>query len=366
MDQLALDRIKEQLNKYEDVAIAVGKDPNLDEMGAALALFLALKNAGKQVVIASPSEPLVEISSLVGIDKVKNYFETSNSDLIVSFPYAEGEIEKVSYTLENGFLNIIVKAGENGLSFEEKDINYKRSGSGGIKTLFIVGTPRLSDLGNLFDPDALKETLVINIDNKKENQGFGDAVLVNQSASSVSEQIASVLSFLDYPIDIDMAQNLLSGIDFATDNFQNPKTTAFAFEMASDFLKKGAIRKKSQSSKPFTEDTSFFQPQQGNQPGFGKKKNPFAFPQSSGVQTQRPATHFNQSNQNNPFMQQNRGFNKPKVGQAQPFSKPQPTSSMSRSVPSAPQQTVEAKDEDIDETPPDWLTPKVYKGSTLV
>jgi len=43
----------------------------MDEMAAALSLYLILKSANKNVSIASPTDPLVEIATLVGIDKVE-------------------------------------------------------------------------------------------------------------------------------------------------------------------------------------------------------------------------------------------------------------------------------------------------------
>jgi hypothetical protein len=70
--------------------------------------------------------PLVEVSSLVGIDEVKTTLGEASGDLVVSFPYREGEIEKVSYTRDDNFLNIVVKAGEKGLNFDEKDVKFTR------------------------------------------------------------------------------------------------------------------------------------------------------------------------------------------------------------------------------------------------
>src|ERR1700761_7569916 len=113
MDKQTLQRLKDTIAKSNSIGIAVGQNPSIDEMGAALSLYLLLKNANKQVSIACPTDPIVEISSLVGIDRVqRNLGSGGAGDLVVSFPYKEGEIEKVSYTLENNFLNIIVKASE--------------------------------------------------------------------------------------------------------------------------------------------------------------------------------------------------------------------------------------------------------------
>lgn len=264
MDRLILQKIKDILAKNNTIGIAVGKNPGIDEMGATLALYLCLSQDGKSVSIACPTEPIVEVSSLVGIDKVKTSFDSgAGGDLTVSFPYKEGEIEKISYTLEDGFLNILVKAGEQGLSFNEKDIEYKRIGSA-PNVLFVVGTPRLSDLGKLFDPQALKDVTIINIDNKADNQGYGDIVLVSKKLSSVSEQMVDIILSLDLKMDQDAAQNLLSGVSSATDNFQHPNTSPLAFEMAANLMKRGAIRTNSKFIKSTTdgvrENYSFFAP----------------------------------------------------------------------------------------------------------
>ena len=247
---------------------------------------------------------------------VKKGFDADQGDLTVSFPYKEGEIEKISYTLEEGKLNILVKAGEQGLSFNENNIEYKR-GAGAPKLIFVIGTPRLSDLGRVFNVDALKDSTIVNIDYKKDNQGFGEILLVNKNMSSVSELVALLLSTLGLKIDIDIASNLMSGIITATDNFQNPRTSSTAFEMAAILMKNGAVRqiKEEVTEKPDLlqrEDAySFFTPKPQTQtPSFSKKTN--------GTEEKRAA-----------------------------FAK---------------------EDVKLDENnpPDDWLAPKIYKGSTTI
>src|SRR3989344_5445195 len=241
MDNLMVNKLKTLLETSENIGIAVGRDPGIDEMAGALSLYLALGSEGKKVAIATPADPLVEVSSLVGIDRVKKGFDAEQGDLTVSFPYKEGEIEKISYTLEDGKLNILVKAGTQGLSFDENNIEYKR-GAGAPKLVFVVGTPRLSDLGRVFSVDALKDSTIVNIDYKKDNQGFGEMILVNKNMSSISEMVASLLLSLGMKFDMDIASNLMLGIITATDNFQSQKTSSLAFEMAAILMKNGAVR----------------------------------------------------------------------------------------------------------------------------
>lgn len=267
MDNTTFKQISEAIQKNKTIGIVTVKNPSLDEMGAGLALYLSLIQIGKSVTIATPENPLVEISSLVGIDKVKTALEGESGDLTVSFPYQEGEIEKVSYTLENGLLNIVVKAGEKGLSFEEKEVSFTRS-QDVPSLLFTIGVPKLSDLGKLFNIADLKDTMIINIDNKAENQGFGDIVMVYPILSSISEQVANLILSLNLKFDIDIAQNLMYGISQATDNFQDVKTSALAFEMVSVLIKNGAIRvgNNKVQSEPVNTERFFPQPTQSTKP----------------------------------------------------------------------------------------------------
>ena len=239
-----LDKLREILSANQTIAIAVGQNYGFDEIAAALGLYLVLKGAGKEVSVVSPKAPLVEVSNLVGIDKLKTSFDgQSGSDLTVSFPYRNDEIDKVSYTLESGFLNIVVKGRDGKLSFGEKDVIFKNL-TMAPTVLFVIGTPKLSDLGSIINPQSLTNTKVINVDNKADNQGYGDVVIVSPTASSVCEQIGDFLLDLGLRMDIDASQNLFSGISYSTDDFSSSKTSPLAFEMAAVLMRNGAKRKK--------------------------------------------------------------------------------------------------------------------------
>jgi hypothetical protein len=312
MDNASLQKIKDAIAKSNNIGIVVGQNPTLDQMAAALSLYLLLNQVHKRAVVASPTDPIVEISSLVGINKVQTSLGGDAGDLVVSFPYVEGEIEKVSYTLENEFLNIIVKAGEKGLSFDEKDVKYVR-GSGSVDLLVVVGTAKLSDLGELVSGDKLNNAKIINMDNKKDNQKYGDILLVSPTASSVSEIMGDLLLNLGFHIDQDASQNLLSGILSATNNFQDPNTTPLALEIASIVMKNGAIRpRETKASESNFAPVAQPQPEQ-------KQEERQSFEDLVSQQNQQPA---------------------------QPTQPEQPQSE--------------------DKAPIDWLSPKVYKGSSNV
>jgi hypothetical protein len=384
MDSQSLQRIKELLSRSQRVAVAVGKNPSIDDMGAALALYLSLQSMGKSASIVSATEPIVEISNLVGIDKVKTTFESGEgADLVVSFPYKEGEIEKVSYTIENGFLNIVVKAGEQGLNFAEHEVKYARGGGDGqLDVLFVVGTPHLSDIQNSFGVDMLKDVTVVNIDNKQENQGYGDVVLVSPRFSSISEQMTQLMNDLQLDMDVDIAQNLMDGIMFGTENFQSPRTSFLAFEMAGVLMRLGAIRSRVTVGRPAQQ-----QPQQNYQPQFNQpqqlgQQQPQQQPRRQQQNQPRQQHGQDRRQQNQPRQQQNQQrpqqqfeqprpqqFNQPQQqGAQQQFEQPRPQQQPQFEQPRpqpAPAMPEEPGLDDVN-PPSDWLTPKVYKGSSNV
>jgi hypothetical protein len=274
---------------------------------------------------------------LVGIDKVQRNFGGDAGDLVVSFPYKEGEIEKVSYTLENNFLNIIVKSSEQGLTFREEDVRYTR-GSGSIDLLIVVGTSTLDQIGDVIDSQKLSNITIINIDNDPNNQGFGDIVLVSPQASSVSEHVADIVLTLGFTFEQDSAQNLLSGVMSATSNFQDPRTSSLAFEVSAFLMKHGAQRPRNQSSQTNQDDQSAAQRfrQASEQMDQQRQSNPAPARQTQPQQQEEPVR--------------------------QPQSVQQPTSSqMTENFDQA-----EQAEEQNEKPPLDWLTPKVYKGSSEV
>jgi len=348
MDNSTFDQLKDFITKSQNIGVVTGKNPTLDEMGAALALYLSLTATGKAVTIAAPDEPIVELSSLVGINKIKPNLVGEGGDLTVSFPYNEGEIDKVSYTLENGFLNIVVKAGEQGLSFSEKDVRYAKS-KGAPELLFVVGTPRLSDLGNLFNPADLKNTTVVNLDNKVDNQGFGDIVMASPRLSSVSEIVTNLIFNTGLKIDRDIAQNLMIGLTRATDDFRDPKTSYLAFEMAGVLLRSGATRLSSLSLRdvPFGQVPASQRDEQDVPPvQKTSSNNDFIAQLEKRIQQER--------------VQEEAALTSGSEGQAE---EPRIIKTEKKETFAPPAQ---AKKQTVveDNAPEDWLTPKIYKGST--
>lgn len=229
------------LNSAQNILVLVDQNPTLDNLGGGLALYLALNRAGKKVNIVCPQPPTVDLSNLVGINKVET--ELGGRSLTLTFPYTEGSIEKVSYNIEGNKFNLIIQPREGFEPLSSEAVRFS-SGGGETELIFILGTPSLTELGPLYEKgkEIFEKAPLVVIDNHSENKHYGKVNLVNPEASSVSEIIATVLKKLGLELDPDTAHNLLTGIEFATLSFSSPSTSFEAFETAGACLRAGAQR----------------------------------------------------------------------------------------------------------------------------
>lgn len=315
------------------IGILLGDRMNLDTAGSALALYLSLKDAGKNPQIISTKEPVVEIANLVGINKIEKSFSGNSNRVVVSVPYVKGELGKVSYKEEDDRLNFYLTAvdGRSITHFNNTDVNLMWDGSiPSVIVAFGVGTAaRLRDaLGQIGN-----EIKIINIDDGGEE--FGDISLSNSSFSSVSEITAKLIRELRLPMNLDIAQNLLDGILYGTRNFTKNNVSGYAFEMAGVLMQAGAERLDNRNTGKgmFVQANKSSHPNQNNQ---------------NRSQNQRQNTN-NQNNQNS----QNRD-------RREVLSQTPRTNDFK---PSQPIQEPEVKTNNDEEVPSDWLMPKVFKGS---
>ena len=175
---------------------------------------------------------------------------------------------------------------------------------------------------------------------------------------------------MGFNIDIDTAQNLLIGIENATENFQNSKTTPLAFEITGELIRKGAIRGSANIAKPKVEDystdedlesvfgsPSFPQrPQQLNQPMRQPMRQAIRQPLDQQARQPLGQRIVRQPNAGQTLQSlQNKQIEQDQDSSGQDLN-------IERKDPSASSGQVRK-----DKKPPvDWLTPKIYKGSTNI
>lgn len=241
-------QVKNLLQGADSIGIVVTEFQSLDKVGAGLALFLALQEAGKNVQIVSKKDPLVEISNLVGIDKLSKGFNGLTKKLVVSLPYYEGEVEKVSYNIEGNRLNInLFATKDKGISFTENEVNFIRSGSN-PSVIVTIGIRKKEEMADLVDPES--DVKIVRLDTVIPQQEFGEVTLADNEFSSISEIVTLLIREMGLPIDADIAQNLMDGVVFATNNFSAQNTSSAAFASAAYLLAHNAQRKSLGQSRP--------------------------------------------------------------------------------------------------------------------
>ena len=243
MQELTL--FREFFDQENEIGIVIGGQ-GVDTYAAALALYATLKSAGKNVQIISKRQPTVEVSNLVGIDKVRESFSTSNSDtskLVVALPYIKGEVEKVLFTEAPNTINFHLTAAA-GRSITPFDLSQVKliwgEGGSGQMAVIAVGVGTIDELVAI---SGMNPARIVNIDNFATNTRYGDVVLVDEAFSSLSEVVGKIVKDLNLPTDLDSAQNILDGVLHATRNFTKSNTSPFAFEAASAAMYAGAQRR---------------------------------------------------------------------------------------------------------------------------
>lgn len=240
-------RIIALANKNNSFAICLNVNPHVDTIAAGLALYLGLIALGKNVMIAT-AIPLSKEISLIGTDKIQHTLTSSGDSLVISFPYVEGAIDKVTYTIDNGYFNLLIQPKDNTRKLNSSEVNYTYTG-GKIDVIITLDTPALNYLGELFT--ANQQNFVgkdiINIDRHIPNTQFGTINIVEKNISSTSEIILRILQSLSVEISPDMATNLYVGIRASTNNFTSYAVNTTTFENCALLLKFGASKKSSAS-----------------------------------------------------------------------------------------------------------------------
>ncbi|MBI2338624.1 hypothetical protein HYU95_05590 [Candidatus Daviesbacteria bacterium] len=337
--------LKNLLPNAKSILIAVPAGVDIDKLAAGLSLFLTLEAAGKEVSIVCDDNILVGQAHLFGIDHVQKNLPSGNGGNLTltleGVAASDGTVpslEKLDWYAEGNNLNLVFHVLQ-GQTFQPARIIPHYQGSG-FSLVFTVGAVNLNTLGNLYlqNQNAFSGTHVVNIDTQVANSSFGQTNVLDTAASSVSEVVTNLISDLGYSLDSDSASNLLAGIFDATNNLLNPKVTADTYMAVAQCLRVG-----------------------GRKPSSSKSASPAGVvtenvPQNVITQAQ-PAYDWNALSA--------------AIGQS---ATPQPP--VSSTVPPVVSPVSNVNQPSPEERPagegvvsetvePEWLTPKIFKGSSL-
>lgn len=229
--------LQNKLNEAKNVLILITGNPSIDHVASGLALYLICQKIGKNAGIACSTPMTVGFNRLIGIDKITD--KIGNKNLIISFNY--DLIEKVTSNVENSKLNLVIEPKPTVGALTQDMAVFSSSGMA-AEIIIVIGATSLTDLGKFYSGQEsfFNEKLVINIDNKANNNNFGKLNLVNSQFSSCAEIVIRLIKELKFPIDGDIATNLFGAIKANTANFGAPNVNANSFEAAAWCLKQGA------------------------------------------------------------------------------------------------------------------------------
>lgn len=241
MNSDSIQRINEVITKAQSGAIVLPNNPSQDAIAAATALYLSLTKMGKNVSIACSQ--IVE-SDLTASDKIQSQMVTSGDNLVVSFPYTDGTIDKVDYNIQGNYFNLIIAPRAGYSKLDPSQVKYSYSG-GNLDFIITIDSPTLQSLGTLYTENQtqFQGKEIINIDRHLTNSFFGTINYINKTSSSISELVLKVLQSLRINIDKDVATNIYAGIAVATNNFTSYSVNADTFEVIANLLRLGAIKK---------------------------------------------------------------------------------------------------------------------------
>ncbi|MBI2315265.1 hypothetical protein HYU93_04395 [Candidatus Daviesbacteria bacterium] len=323
--------LKNLLPSAKNILIAVPAGADIDKLAAALSLFLTLEVSGKQVSIVCDDNILVAQSHLFGIDHVGKTLPSGNGGNLTltleGVAASDGTVpalEKLDWYAEAGHLNLVFHVLP-GQTFQPAKIIPHYQGSG-FNLVFTVGAVNLNALGNIYtqNQQVFSGIHIVNIDNQANNSSFGQTSVLDTQASSLSEMMANLISDLGYSLDADSGSNLLIGVFDATNNLLNPKVTADTYMAVAQCLQVGGRKPTSTGQNQIQENT----------------------PQNVIAQAQ-PTYDWNAVSA--AIGQKSAPSVAPAVSQDQPSPEERPAEE------GVVSETVE----------PDWLTPKIFKGSSL-
>jgi nanoRNase/pAp phosphatase (c-di-AMP/oligoRNAs hydrolase) len=233
-------KVKELLDKANDILIVTHEHPTYDSIGSSLALYLGLESLGKKVSIVCPDAMTVELSSFVAVDKFAA--DLSRKNFIISLDYEEGSIEKVSYNIEGNKFNLVIEPRAGHTAFSEDKVHYSNSGTT-ADVIFAVDTIHLGGLKKVYEENKELFTgkTVVNIDRHPNNAQYGQMNIVDPQSSSTAEVVSQLLSGMGVRLTTDIATNILNALYGATEAFQL-RVSAQAFELAAACVKAGGKR----------------------------------------------------------------------------------------------------------------------------
>ncbi|MCL5093940.1 MAG: DHH family phosphoesterase, partial [Patescibacteria group bacterium] len=220
----------ELIKKANKILIVGRTDFDVDTIGSMLALVSVLKSLEKEVTAVVSGEISEGYNFLPEITKLEKDIAGSK-DTILKVNIEENPVNKLSYNVEEGHLNIIVTAKNK--AYKDTDFIFEK-GNYEYDLIIVLDTGDVDKIDKIYDKNTelFFEKPVINIDHHAGNEYFGTVNLVDITATSTAEILISIIEALGQNLlTEDVATNLLAGLIYDTGSFKNKNTTPKALKL---------------------------------------------------------------------------------------------------------------------------------------
>ncbi len=240
MDQNIVSKIGTLFVKAKNILIILSAEPTAEATAAALALQLSLNEAGKNAVVACSEPVKVGLNRLIGVDKITT--KVGSQNLVISFDYIPDSIDRVSTNITDNKFNIVIKPQPGFPAVDYQKISYNYTGAE-ADVVVIINCKTLESIGRIYreEQNLFMDAETVNIDASPVNAQFGKINLLEPQASGCSELVGLLIKNLNMPLNADVATNLLAGLETATNNLTF-KTRPETFELMAELMRAGGRR----------------------------------------------------------------------------------------------------------------------------
>ena len=228
----------ELIKQADNIVIVTGREPNNDQLSAAIAMQRVLNKLHKQASVVI-TDKLPKSAELYDTQFISNDIQGVR-DFVIKIDMHDVVVDKLKYNVEGDSLDVTVTP-LNG-NFSAKDVSFEH-GPFKFDLVIALGVPQILKMDKIVEqnPTIFDGLHLINIDYHRINEQFGSVNYIDQNASSVCEMLVSLFESLEQGIiDESIATALYTGITSATHNFTIPDTTAKAMTVAAQMLAAGA------------------------------------------------------------------------------------------------------------------------------
>ena len=229
-------KIAEKIKSSNNILVALSRDPNVDEISAAIGLTMILNKLGKHVTaIYSGETP----NTLEFLKPEQTFEKNTNSlqDFIIALH--KDKADHLRYKIEGDYVKVYITPYKTTISqtdfeFSQGDFNADLVISIDVENAESLDGA-LSEYGRI-----MHDATAVNITTNQAGR-FAELEWSDPSESSVCEMIVILSGYLDQTeFDQPTATALLTGIVSATDRFSNARTTSETMQVSSRLMQAGA------------------------------------------------------------------------------------------------------------------------------